>query len=141
MATTFDPIAHVYRSDGREVKSVTGLLNQYSLIPPLPPEAQAAQEHKRRIGERVHAATACIDRGERYQTDAETEPFVNAYIEFRRACGFQPDKIEVPYVGKLCGVEIGMRPDRIGTLPKNPWTTSAEDIWPAIRNKEPVIFD
>src|SRR5207247_3979359 len=108
---------------------------QYGLIPPLPPEAQAAQERKRQIGERVHIATACIDRGERYQTDAETEPFVNAYIEFRRACGFQPDKIEVPYVGKLCGVEIGMRPDRTGLVASaNRWA-----IYEAI--KEPTVLD
>src|SRR5439155_15884954 len=117
MTITFEPSTHTYRNaEGKPIPSVTGLLKQYGLIPPLPPEAQAAQERKRRIGERVHVATACIDRGERYQVDDETRPFVDAYIEFRRACGFKPEKIEVPYVGKLCGVEIGMRPDRAGFL-------------------------
>ena len=130
MPITFDPALHVYRTDGKEVPSVTQLLHQYGLIPPLPPEAQAAQEHKRRIGERVHTATACIDRGERYQVDDETRPFVDAYVAFRRACGFVPTAIEVPYVGKLCGVEIGMRPDRTGT------------IFSALtRRDEPTIFD
>src|SRR5438132_13600896 len=96
ITATFDPITHIYHNAAGELvpHSVTGLLKAYGLIPPLPPEAQAAQERKRRIGERVHAATACIDRGERYQVDDQSAPYVDAYVEFRRACGFTPTGIE-----------------------------------------------
>jgi hypothetical protein len=142
MITTFEPDTHTYRNaDGKPVPSVTQLLHQYGLIPPLPPEAQAAQERKRHLGNEVHAATACIDRGERTVVDAETRPYVDAYIAFRRVCQFVPDKIEVPYVGKLCGIEVGMRPDRTGTLVKSPWATAIEPREPAVRGREPIIFD
>src|SRR5438046_7567805 len=135
MSATFDSSAHAYRSaSGQPVASVTDLLKAHGLIPPWPPGIDPLVERKRKIGADVHEATTRIDRGEKYLVTEETAGYIDAYIAFRKACGFVPGTIEQPYVGRLNGLEIGMRPDRVGSMQRG---------HPALGGQftDPCVFD
>lgn len=81
MTFDFDPIAHVYRLDGRVIPSVTQLLK------PIGPDLSAIPrdvlERKRALGQAVHLACELDDKGE--LDEASTDPQVMDYVQSWRA--------------------------------------------------------
>jgi hypothetical protein len=119
MATTFQfvPETHTYLQDGREVRSVTQILNDvglvdYSHIP------EAVLEHKKEIGTAAHIAAHYFDEGDlNWDTvDEEVAPYVHGWIKFREETRFVPRLIEKRGIATIRGMSYGYTLDREGVL-------------------------
>ena len=113
----FDPVSHRYTLGGREVPSVTQLLqvlDQYEGVPPHVLEAA------REFGVHVHLACELWDRGtlDEAALDPNLRLYLDGWRKFRGDTGFIPTHIEervlhrpMRYAGTL---------DRLGTLRGRP---------------------
>lgn len=119
MATSFQfvPETHTYLQGGREVRSVTQILNDvgivdYSHIP------ESVLDHKAEIGTAAHVAAHYFDEGDLdwNTVDDEAAPYLNAWIKFREETGFAPRLIEQRGIATLRGMSYGYTLDREGLL-------------------------
>lgn len=117
VSLTFDPIAHVYKVDGRQVPNVTSVLdaaglNEFGFVGP------EVLTFARSRGQAVHAATALDDLGEldEASVDPHAAPYLTAWRRFRRETGFVPTAIEqrVYHVGHRYAGTL----DREGVFPQ-----------------------
>lgn len=119
MATDFIfvPETHAYLLDGKQVPSVTQVLNTVGMVcyEHIPKEVL---DHKAQIGTAAHAACHYLDEGDLDAStlDAEVEPYVAAWQRFRRETDFMPELIEHRGVAKVDGMQYGYTLDRAGVL-------------------------
>jgi len=105
----FDAETHTYYVDGDAKPSVTQILKLAGLV-----DDQWFTEFGRWRGSAVHKATHYFDEGDidRRTLDPIVKPFVNDWIDFRKATGFTPTMIEKQFYDEaygFCGT-----PDRRG---------------------------
>jgi hypothetical protein len=114
----FDEAAHRYTLGGRELPSVTTLIEAAGLVDLFGSAEDLAFWRDR--GTAVHIGTELIDRDELDESTVadEVRPYLDAWRRFRRESGFTPEHIEMRlhhpvlrYAGTI---------DRIGTLRKHP---------------------
>jgi len=110
MSVEFEPIAHKYMIDGRELPSVTqciNRLNDFSMIP------ADVLERKRQIGTAAHEATALYDNTmlDWSTVDDAVMPYLQAWVFFCDETGFTPTQVEQRVYSK--------RYDFAGTLDRN----------------------
>jgi hypothetical protein len=119
MSTNFQfvPETHSYLQDGREIRSVTQILNDvglvdYSHIP------ESVLDHKAEIGTAAHAAAHYFDEGDLdwNTVDSEVIPYLSAWTKFREEAEFSPRLIEQRGIATLRGMRYGYTLDREGTL-------------------------
>lgn len=81
MDILFDDKAHTYEVDGEKVPSVTTILSllSYDTYGKID---KATLEYASKRGTAIHEATEAIDMGYEAEIDAETEPYVRAYLDF-----------------------------------------------------------
>lgn len=89
----FDPVPHRYALDGRPIPSVTSVidfLNGYMGVP----EHILAPARER--GQVVHEVTALYDRDDLVMdsVDPIVQPYLDAWIRFRKDTGFTPELVE-----------------------------------------------
>lgn len=113
----FVPETHTYLVDGREVRSVTQILNDvglinYDLVP------QAVLDRKAQIGTAAHAASWYLDQNDlNWETVApEVEPYVLGWDKCMHEVDFIPDEdgIEKRGIAELDGFRYGFTLDRKG---------------------------
>ena len=112
---TFEPEEHRYFSGGKEMPSVTTVLEEVGLI-----DKRWYAEYYAEFGTAVHVATQYDDEGDLDEDDLDPDivPFVEGWREFRRVSGFEVTAVEVMvacpihwYAGIL---------DRVGTMNGRP---------------------
>ena len=77
----FDPDTHTYTVDGERFPSVTEIVGVLS-ADSLAKIDRATLDYAAARGTAVHEATESIDMGAEAEVDAETEPYVQAYMDF-----------------------------------------------------------
>lgn len=122
---TLDEEKHVYIVDGIERPSVTTILSllsyeNYGKVD------KATLEYASRRGTDIHEATESLDLGFPADVDGETEPYVNAYIDFCR--DYQPNyqMIETPIYDEEFGYSGTV--DRMGTVGTQLWLIDIKTI-------------
>lgn len=97
-ALAFDPVAHRYTLDGRELLSVTQVLDAAGFI-----DRQWFTDAAMVRGTAVHAAVQAFHQTGIAPTDDVTAPFVDAYLDFQMEAGFQVDASEERVCDPLLG--------------------------------------
>ena len=108
---------HRYELDGVEVPSVSTILRFltreiYSEV------RQADLDRAAERGSRVHKALELLDKLGEVDADAETEPYIRAYIKFRQEHACDWTGIEKPVVNEQ--LRYAGTADRIGTVDGQP---------------------
>ena len=79
----FDKENHIYTVDGKIVPSVTQILDLLS-YEEFGKIDKSTLEYASKRGTAIHEATESLDLGLETEVDAETEPYVKAYMDFTR---------------------------------------------------------
>lgn len=111
---TFDQEKHLYRLlDGRIIPGHTRVLDLGGLVPygAIDPEIL---ERKSALGRETHAATLLYDQNKKVKVDARVEPYLEAWILFRKETGFAPFLREYRDVYTIDGLPFGMQIDALG---------------------------
>ena len=108
---------HRYELDGVEIPSVSTILRFltreiYSEV------RQADLDRAAERGSRVHKALELLDKLGEVDADAETEPYIRAYIKFRQEHACDWTGIEKPVVNEQ--LRYAGTADRIGTVDGQP---------------------
>lgn len=110
-ALAFDPVAHRYTLEGRELISVTQVLREAGFI-----ETQWATDAAMARGTAVHAAVQAFHESGVVPEDDVTAPFFDAYLAFQQEAGFtvaaSEERVHDPVLGYA------------GTLDLRGWFTS-----------------
>lgn len=111
-AVEFDREAHIYTRRGVILPSITQILVAEGII-----DTSHYTEEGRRRGSMVHLACHLFDTCQisEDEIDAETEPYLRAWISFKRDTGFEVIDSEKPLASKLYG--FAGTPDRVGEFP------------------------
>lgn len=116
---------HVYLVDGEEKPSVTTILNllSYDTYGKID---KSTLEYAAKRGSAIHEATEDLDLGIPADVDAETEPYVRAYIDFIR--DYQPNyrMIETPIYDEEFGYAGTV--DRMGCIGTQLWLIDLKTI-------------
>ena len=81
MEIKFDEKTHTYEVDGKSLPSVTEILDLLT-YQDFGKIDKSTLEYASKRGTAVHEATEAYDLGGEVEVDAETEPYVRAYIDF-----------------------------------------------------------
>lgn len=105
----FDREAHIYTRAGIVLPSITQVLVAEGII-----DTSHYTEEGRHRGSMVHLACHLYDTAQisEEEIDAETEPYLRAWISFKRDTGFNVIDSEKPLASKLYG--FAGTPDRVG---------------------------
>lgn len=105
----FDRDEHIYIRRGVTLPSITQILTAERII-----DTSFYTEEGRDRGKNVHLACHLFDTGQigEEEIDAETEPYLRAWISFKRDTGFVVVDSEKPLASKLYG--FAGTPDRVG---------------------------
>jgi hypothetical protein len=105
----FDRDEHIYTRRGVILPSITQVLAAEGII-----DTSFYTEGGRDRGKNVHLACHLFDTGQigEEEIDAETEPYLRAWISFKRDTGFEVVDSEKPLASKLYG--FAGTPDRVG---------------------------
>ena len=101
---------HIYTAgDGRILPSVTGILTAEGII-----DTSHYTEEGRRRGSLVHLAIHLYDTAQiaEEEIDAETEPYLRAWLALKRDTGFMIESSEKPLSSALYG--FAGTPDKVG---------------------------
>ena len=107
----FDRDEHIYTRRGVILPSITQILTAEGII-----DTSFYTEDGRDRGKNVHLACHLFDTGQigEDEMDAETEPYLRAWISFKRDTGFIVVDSEKPLASKLYG--FAGTPDRVGSF-------------------------
>lgn len=83
MTITFDEKTHTYEVDGKKYPSVTQILDLLS-YEEFGKIDKSVLENASKRGTAIHEATEALDLGSVADVDGETEPYVQAYMDFCR---------------------------------------------------------
>lgn len=97
-ALHFDPVAHRYTLEGRELISVTQVLSEAGFI-----DRQWFTEQAMQRGTAVHAAVQAFHETGAAPDDDVTAPFFDAYLDFQMEAGFALDAAEERICDPVCG--------------------------------------
>lgn len=106
----FDPAGHTYAFEGKPLLNVTGVLAAAGLV-----DARWYTEESRMRGTYVHQAIELHHAGDLSTLDPALQPYFAAYLDWRRASGFDVHHCEV----RVCDPALGFAgtADLIGVLP------------------------
>ncbi len=102
---------HIYHDgDGNIIPGVTSVLKDVGVI-----DDRWFDDYSRTRGQMVHLATALYDRDDLEESSVNPviEPYLNAWIKFRKESGYVPDMIEKIVHNKIYGYAGTL--DRTGT--------------------------
>ena len=108
----FDRDEHIYTRRGVILPSITQILTAEGII-----DTSFYTKEGRHRGSMVHLACHLYDTAQisEEEIDAETEPYLRAWIAFKRATGFVVKDSEKPLASKL--YVFAGTPDRVGEYP------------------------
>ena len=108
----FDRDKHEYRHNGFRLPSITQILSAEGII-----NTEHYTEDGKKRGSLVHLACHLYDTCQisEEEIDEETEPYLRAWIAFKRDTGFMVKDSEKPLASKLYG--FAGTPDRVGEYP------------------------
>ena len=112
-AVEFNRAEHIYTRNGVILPSITQILVAEGII-----DTAYYTDEGRHRGKMVHLACHLFDTSQisEEEIDAETEPYLRAWISFQRDTGFVVVDSEKPLASKLYG--YAGTPDRVGTFAK-----------------------
>ena len=125
---SFDPSAHIYRVGNIIRPGINECLESVGLKPSLKMIAPDVLDFARGRGKAIHAVCEIYDRGHlgQYEIDPRTEPYLDAWKDFRRDWSFEPEIIETPMAHPI--YQFAGTPDRAGTIEGKPATVEIKTV-------------
>lgn len=125
MNIEFNEKDHTYLVDGKQLPSVTQILDLLT-YEDFAKIDRSTLEYASRRGTAIHEATEAYDIGGEVEVDAETEPYVRAYIDFCR--DYKPNYYEVEE--RIANPSLGFAGcvDRAGIIGEQPFVMDIKTV-------------
>lgn len=109
---TFDEASHEYRWQGRKILSITQILRSVGISPDFSAVHGGTLAAAAMRGTHIHSLTEFYDQDDLGEVAPEYQPYLDAWVKFRKEWDFKPDFIEAMLYHNVYG--YGGRPDRAG---------------------------